>query len=201
MSTYAKIFEVQKKIQAIPKDAENPYFKSKYFDVNALLGNLKPVLNEIGLVVIQPLSHLEGKLGIVTIITDPDTKDKEDFFTPLPENNDPQKMGAIITYYRRYILQSLFLLEAEDDDANSVSHKSSPQPAASKPLPKNPTSPELPNGPKKKLCEGCGNAFDIKPGKEWAKECFDCWKKKNPVKKPTEKAEEEDEIALEDIPF
>jgi len=29
---------------------------------------------------------------------------------------DPQKMGAVITYYRRYALQSLFLLEAEDLD-------------------------------------------------------------------------------------
>lgn len=36
---------------------------------------------------------------------------------------DPQKMGSAITYYRRYALQSLFLLRAEDDDANVASTK------------------------------------------------------------------------------
>jgi hypothetical protein len=38
----------------------------------------------------------------------------------LPENSDPQKMGSTITYFRRYALQSLFLLQAEDDDGHSA---------------------------------------------------------------------------------
>ena len=34
---------------------------------------------------------------------------------------DPQKLGSAVTYYRRYTLQSLLGLQAEDDDANSAS--------------------------------------------------------------------------------
>jgi len=39
----------------------------------------------------------------------------------LPEIQDPQKVGSAVTYYRRYTLQSLLSLQAEDDDANSAS--------------------------------------------------------------------------------
>ena len=38
--------------------------------------------------------------------------------------SDPQKMGSMITYYRRYTLQSLLGLQAEDDDANAASKAS-----------------------------------------------------------------------------
>jgi len=40
----------------------------------------------------------------------------------LPDNVEPQKMGSAITYYRRYSLQSMLLLEAEDDDGNSTKY-------------------------------------------------------------------------------
>ena len=39
----------------------------------------------------------------------------------MQELTDPQKMGSMITYYRRYTLQSLLGLQAEDDDGNSAS--------------------------------------------------------------------------------
>jgi len=42
---------------------------------------------------------------------------------PLPEAPDAQKYGSAITYFRRYALQSLFLLEAEDDDGNNAVKK------------------------------------------------------------------------------
>ena len=42
----------------------------------------------------------------------------------MAELSDPQKMGSMITYYRRYTLQSLLGLQAEDDDANAASKAS-----------------------------------------------------------------------------
>jgi hypothetical protein len=40
----------------------------------------------------------------------------------LPSIQDPQKIGSAITYYRRYTLQSLLSLKAEDDDGNLASN-------------------------------------------------------------------------------
>ena len=65
-----KLLEVQKEIGTIKKDSTNPFFKAKYFDINSLLEALKPVLNAHGLVVIQPLSNIDGKTSLKTIVID-----------------------------------------------------------------------------------------------------------------------------------
>jgi len=115
-----KLLELQKNIGKITKDSTNPFFKSAYFDINGLLDVLKPELNKLDLTVIQPLTNINGKMALKTIIKDGDVLLLEETVS-LPENNDPQKMGSIITYFRRYALQSLFLLQAQDDDGNSAS--------------------------------------------------------------------------------
>ena len=114
-----KLLKLQKAIKPISKDSENPFYKSKYFDINTLIGDIKPIIDELGIVIMQPLSNLNGKASLKTILIDGETgKTIIEGETVLPENQDPQKMGGIITYFRRYSLQSLLLLEAEDDDAN-----------------------------------------------------------------------------------
>jgi hypothetical protein len=121
MDIYTKLLEVQKEIGAIKKEETNPFFKSRYFDINGLLAAVKPVLNKHGLVLIQGLTHINGKLFLNTQIIDSESgKVLDGGNCPLPENSDAQKTGAIITYFRRYALQSLLALEAEDDDANSA---------------------------------------------------------------------------------
>lgn len=120
-----KLLEFQKKVGAISKDSINPFFKSNYFDINKLIEVIKPVLNELSLVLVQPLvtGEVNGKLAIKTIIIDAETnKELISGVAVLPENPDPQKMGSIITYYRRYAIQSLLFLQAEDDDGNSAAH-------------------------------------------------------------------------------
>ena len=52
---------------------------------------------------------------------------------PLPEGLDAQKSGAAITYFRRYSLASVFLLEALDDDGESLRAKPEPKPTYTKP--------------------------------------------------------------------
>lgn len=145
MTIYEKLLEVQKEIGAIKKDSVNPHFKNKYFDINSLLAEVKPILNKHDLIILQGLTHIDGKLALETKIIS-DTKDfivkkipakdrgslpttevtelLEDseisFVCPLPECPDAQKYGSAITYFRRYALQSLLALEAEDDDGNTA---------------------------------------------------------------------------------
>ena len=119
-----KLLKLQQEVEPILKDKVNPFFKSKYADINALLEVIKPALSKNGLVINQPLTNLEGKPALKTILRD----DKEIIYeevVPLIELQDPQKMGAVITYFRRYALQSLLCLQAEDDDGNSVSSEKS----------------------------------------------------------------------------
>lgn len=135
-----KILKIQSEIGVLVKTETNPFFKSKYMDINGLLEQLLPLLEKYGLTVVQPLSNIDGKPALKTIVfqskSTPHTLSTDGTETfgekkgiiieetiPLPDLQDPQKMGSAITYYRRYALQSLFLLRAEDDDANVVSKK------------------------------------------------------------------------------
>lgn len=123
-----KILKIQSEIGVLVKTETNPFFKSKYMDINGLLEQLLPLLEKHKLVVMQPITYTQdnkNKLTTVVIDLECKTEDKilikSDFI--LPDIQDPQKMGSAITYYRRYALQSLFLLRAEDDDGNVASKK------------------------------------------------------------------------------
>lgn len=119
-----KILKIQTEIGKLSKDKENPFFKSSYFDINQILEQLLPLLDKHGIVVMQPLSNVDGKPALKTNVYHADKN--EPFISEtiiLPESNDPQKMGSAITYYRRYALQSLFLLQAEDTDGDIGQHK------------------------------------------------------------------------------
>lgn len=115
-----KIQNIQKKIGKMKKDTEG--YNYKYFDINQLLEKLTPLLHEEGLTLVQPLTCVGERPAIATKIYDGDKLVIEDVI-PMPDLQKPQEMGSAITYYRRYSLQSLFALEAEDDDASSTNEK------------------------------------------------------------------------------
>ena len=117
MSIYKKLFEAKKEIGKISKDSTNPFFKSKYFDINGLLEHVEPILQKHDLLLLQPIT--DGKVS--TVIVDIETGEKVISEMTLPQLNDPQKLGSCVSYYRRYTLQSLIGLQATDDDANLAS--------------------------------------------------------------------------------
>ena len=128
-----KLLDFQKKVGAIAKDSLNPFFKKNYFDINGLIAEIKPILNEVGLTLTQPISfEFDVTSGTGRSILHTYLKDGKDIIESssisLPENLDPQKMGSAITYYRRYSIQSMLLLQAEDDDGNKASHKVTTEP-------------------------------------------------------------------------
>ena len=119
MSIYTKLFEAKKEIGKISKDSKNPFFKSKYFDINSLLEHVEPILQKHNLLLLQPIT--EGKVR--TEIIDVETGEKVTSEIALPQLNDPQKLGSCVSYYRRYTTQSLIGLQSTDDDANLASKK------------------------------------------------------------------------------
>ena len=117
-SIYNKLYKVQKEIGAISKDSKNPFYNSKYFDINSLIKQVTPILEKHKLLLLQPIR--DGKQ--YSVIIDLDGGSFESSLT-LPTDLDAQKIGSAITYYRRYTLQSLLGLQAEDDDGNGAISK------------------------------------------------------------------------------
>jgi hypothetical protein len=117
MELTKKLLEFQMKIQVIKKDAKNPHFKNTYATLKQVLSEVKPVLNEVGLLITQPIDER----GIGTVITD--GKNEVSSFIPMPQNLQPQALGSAISYFRRYTICSLLALEIDDDDANLTANK------------------------------------------------------------------------------
>lgn len=129
------MLDFQKQIISIKKTKTNSFFKSNYFDINDLLEAVRPPLSEAGIVLVQGLTELNGKLALATTLFNSDDQTQHiGFVCPLPETTDAQKAGSAITYFRRYALQALLGLEAEDDDGNSASATSKAVVKAPKPV-------------------------------------------------------------------
>jgi hypothetical protein len=100
------------------KDSKNPFFKSKYADLNAVREAVLPVMNANNISVLQPTVHIDGKSFVETILL----HESGEFISSLTEiivgkANDAQQQGSGISYARRYGLQSLANIGADDDDA------------------------------------------------------------------------------------
>lgn len=121
---YQKLADAKAEIGAISKDSTNPFYKSKYFDINNLLAHVEPILLKNGLLCLQPI--IDGV--VITQIFDIEIEHGccIESSIPLTDENDPQKLGSQISYFRRYTLSSLLAIQSEDDDANSAKPK--PQP-------------------------------------------------------------------------
>jgi hypothetical protein len=103
------------------KGATNPFFKSKYADLNAIREAVIPVLNANGISVLQPIVHLDSKNFVKTILLH-ESGESIESVTEIIYNklNDAQAQGSGISYARRYALQSFVCVGADDDDGQKA---------------------------------------------------------------------------------
>ena len=119
------LIKAKKNFKKISKDAVNPYFKSKYATLDAVLDATESALAEEGLTIVQ---IVEGYTLQTFLYHESGEFIQSNY--PLPETTDSQKLGAAITYARRYAICAMLSITAdEDDDGNLVSGK----PTSSKP--------------------------------------------------------------------
>jgi hypothetical protein len=130
----------QSDMPSVPKDGNNPHFKSKYATLGAITEATRPHLAKHGLGFMQWMSNREGLQLIVTRIMHTSGQWMEDEGYILnPTKNDPQGMGSAVTYARRYTLgASLGIITEDDDDGNRAS-----EPAPAKKLPPVPKAEQL----------------------------------------------------------
>jgi len=116
------LVKAQSEMSNPQKGNTNPFFKSKYADLNAVREAVIHVLNSNGIVVLQPMVNIEGKNFIKTVLLHESGQQIESFTEIIySKQNDAQAQGSGITYARRYGLQSLVCVGADDDDGNKAS--------------------------------------------------------------------------------
>jgi hypothetical protein len=121
VNLYKKLHKVKSEMGAVTKSANNPFFKSKYADLNAHLELVEPLLNKYGLVLNQPTIASQQLGNVVqSSITDIETGAQVSSSFALPKLEDMQKCGSAITYARRYTLGSLLAFQTDDDDGEKA---------------------------------------------------------------------------------
>ena len=115
------LLKAQSEMSNPKKQAENPFFKKKYADLNSIREAVIPTLNANGISVLQPIVHVDGKNFVKTILLH-ETGEMLESLTEIVYNkiNDAQAQGSGISYARRYSLQSFVCVGADDDDGNKA---------------------------------------------------------------------------------
>jgi hypothetical protein len=111
----------QSEFESVRKDADNPYFNSKYADITSILDMLKPILTKHELAIMQLPIPSDHGAGIQTVLMHSSGEwIADEGLHMVAAKQDPQGYGGSMTYGRRYALLSFFSLATEDDDGNAA---------------------------------------------------------------------------------
>lgn len=107
----------------VGKNSQNPFFKSSYADLGAVLGMAIPILSKNGLVLTQSWdTEKEGKVEIITIIMHEGgatLKGVCHMICKVDGNNVNQAIGSAVSYGRRYHAAAMLGIAQADDDGNN----------------------------------------------------------------------------------
>jgi hypothetical protein len=104
----------QTEIEAAVKGSKNPFFHSNYADLNSVMSACKEQLNKHGIAILQPVVGDVVETVLIHANSGEWFRSETKIVNAKP--NDPQAQGSAITYARRYGLQSMVFIGAEDDD-------------------------------------------------------------------------------------
>ena len=108
------LVKFQASVSKVSKEANNPFFKSKYASLANILDTIQKPLSECGLAI----SQFPDANALTTIILHAESGEwmESSYVMPVAKQNDPQAMGSAMTYARRYALGSILNLNIDDDD-------------------------------------------------------------------------------------
>jgi hypothetical protein len=130
IAEFAKAFAAaQGMMRSASKDASNPFFKSSYSTLASVIEAIREPFASNGLSFSQPCKIKEdGSVIVETIIMHSSGQYIIGEITGKPVKNDPQAIGSLVSYLKRYLLQAMAGIASADDDAESaVERKPTPK--------------------------------------------------------------------------
>lgn len=136
LTEFSKAFaKTQQEMKQPLKDANNPFFKSKYVPLENVVEAITESASKNGLSFTQfPSSDEDGNVTVGTLVMHSSGEWIE--YDPIimkPVKNDPQSIGSAITYAKRYALSAIFGITSDpDDDGNEATQTKKQAPAKKK---------------------------------------------------------------------
>ena len=124
--------KAQSEMGGVEMNQTNPFYKSRYADLGAVIEASKKALTANGFSVSQPTVTNEFGVGITTILMHESGEFIESTITlPITDTkNVAQEAGKIVTYLRRYSLASILNLYSDEDtdgEGKKSEQKSTPK--------------------------------------------------------------------------
>lgn len=141
MKIYEKLLTIQKRINGLGKDKAT--YNYKYVTGDKLLGEIKPMMNDLGLLLKQEVLSIENtrqdystakgsKSEILSKImmrftwVDVESGEKdENLFGANGQNDWDKGVGSALTYAERYFLLKYFHIATDEDDIDNDQRKTS----------------------------------------------------------------------------
>lgn len=124
----AALVKAQAAMPAVEPNATNPHFRSKFVSLDHLIAKTRPVLNKHGLAITQaPTTLNDGAPGLETTLFH---ESGESIVTVMPlilGGQDMQKLGAALTYARRYAWAAVLGISADEDDDGQAASTPAPK--------------------------------------------------------------------------
>lgn len=132
---FAKAFvKAQAAITPAVKDAQNPYLKTRYASLNSVLESCRDALLANGLALVQspvpaPEYLGQGFIGLETRLIHADSGEWISSVMVIPlAKQEPQALGAAISYARRYAISSMIgIVPEEENDCERRNCESLPE--------------------------------------------------------------------------
>jgi len=114
---YMALVKAKQSFGNIKKNKENPHYKSKYADLDAILDATEKHLLANGLLIYSDIAPQM----IITYLVHAESGEARSSEYPLNPSLSDQQKGSAITYGRRYCIMCLLNISAdEDDDGNAT---------------------------------------------------------------------------------
>jgi hypothetical protein len=122
----AALAKAQSEVGTVHKDSANPFFKSNYASLAAVWEATRPILSKHGLSVVQLPSHDEAGYYVETMLMHGSGQWIKSRTYMKPAKDDPQGIGSLISYARRYALQAVTMVCPDDDDGEAAMGRNAP---------------------------------------------------------------------------
>lgn len=121
---FAALAKAQSEMEVAKTDNANPFYKSKYADLTAIVKASRPALVKNGLCIIQRISmNGDGRMYLLTRLAHSSGQWIESKMAINPSKTDVQSIGSYITYLRRYTyaaIAGVTVSDENDDDGESA---------------------------------------------------------------------------------
>jgi hypothetical protein len=142
----AALAKAQAEVGTVHKDSANPFYKNSYASLAAVWEATRPILSKHQLSVVQMPSSDERGYYVETQLMHSSGQWIRSRTYMKPAKDDPQGIGSLISYARRYALQAVTMICPDDDDGEAAMGRNSnaPQKPVESPKPVQKVEPAKP---------------------------------------------------------